>query len=189
VGKRPPAVSEAAWRAILYAAAPMKPDAQARAALDECIHAYSLLPVDPEKLHADRDQWNKVATLARDLAHELFQIKRRTPWTVHDPERPQRQLRAVIEVQRYAERQVEGRDVLLQARQGRRDPEREWLFQNLFEIWVAHFAGRLTVSRRGPLVRFISAVFEHLLGESISPETIRDAARRAKVGGVYDPKK
>jgi hypothetical protein len=187
VSRRAPAFSDEVWREIVKAAAPMTPDDQAPAAMDECIHAYFGLQVDPERLRQSRDRWRKVAKLARELGHELYEVKRRTPWTVPDSDRPQRDLRAVRSVQYHAESQVEGFEMRLHARQGRRDPSRGWLWGRLFGIWTDHFGGRLTVTvppgggaLTGALVRFFAVVFDRVLDETVSPHTIRDGIRRER---------
>jgi hypothetical protein len=120
---------------------------------------------------------------------------------VHDPEWPQRNILALKPLRQYAATAVEAYNARLSARQGKRDPAREWLFGRLFEIWTDCFRGKLAVStpprgsRRGPLVRFIRAVLTPLTlilweGELPSPETIRVLARRARRGkGHFNRKK
>src|SRR5262245_48383667 len=156
------------------------PDEQAYAALDDCIHKYSMLPVDTEKLKRDRERWSKVAGLARELGRQLYEIKRRTPWTAHDPERPLRDLRVVKSLQFHAETQIEEYDLLVRAHQGQQDLARKWLWWRLLAIWTDHFGGRLSEGVSGPLVRFITSVFEHVLDEKISPHTIRENVRGRK---------
>jgi hypothetical protein len=182
--RRAPAFPDEVWQAIVSGAAPRTPDDQAHAALNDCIHNYSMLAVGTEELKRARERSSKVAELARELANELYEIKRRTPWTAHDPERPLRDLRAVKLVQLHAEAQTEEYDLLVRAHQGQRDPAREWLWRRLLAIWTDHFDGKLSVTKprhrppRGPLVRFIAAVFERVLDEKISPYTVQGVVDR-----------
>ena len=86
--------------------------------------------------------------------------------------------------------------LLVRAHQGQRDPAREWLWRRLLAIWTDHFGGKLSVTKprhsppKGPLVRFIAAVFERVLDEKISPYTVQGVVdreverRKGKVGGV-----
>jgi hypothetical protein len=174
VARRAPVFPDAAWKAVVTAATPMKPDAQARKALYECIATY-LTPLDLEQLHRTAAMWRDVHESARELSNKLLEIRRRIP-DVDDPERPLRQLRAVKEVQFHAEKQLEGYRLLERGH----DPTREWLWSRLFAIWIDHFGGKLTVGRAGPLARFVAAVFEQGLGEKMKVETFRDAARRER---------
>ena len=168
--ERLPALTEAVWQEIVKAAAPMRPDDQARASIRECIENYYNLAVDIRRAKLARDRWRKRAAWARKLAD------RRPPWRKIE-------LRAIGHLQRRAERRIEGFDVLVSAHQGGRDPEGGWLWGQLFEVWEKRFGGKVKVSVRrgvptGPLVRFVVAIFEHLLNQSISPHTIQAAVRR-----------
>jgi hypothetical protein len=180
--RRAPAFPDEVWQAIVDAAAPRTPDDQAHAALNDCIHNYFMRRVDPEELRRGRDRWSKVAELARALGRELYEIKRRTPWTEDDPERPLRDLRAVKAVQFHAETQTENYAPLLRGR--RSDAAREWLWQSLLRIWTDNFGGKLSVTKprrrapTGPLVRFVATVFEHVFDQKISPYTVQDVVRR-----------
>jgi hypothetical protein len=193
--RRAPILTEDHWQAILEAAAPLSSAVEvehARRELEDCLYDYhGLRQVSVPDLLAARKRWRRIDRLLRDLAHEYYEIKRRTPWTVHDPERPQRNILALSPLRQHAAAAVEGYDMRLRARQGKQDPAREWLFGRLFEIWTDCFHGKLAVSTpahgspRGPLIRFIRAVLAPLTlslweGERPSPETIRKLARGAR---------
>jgi hypothetical protein len=187
VAKRPPAIPDEAWQLIVKAAAPHKHDEHARAALDDCIWTYSVTVKDAfdlRQLKYDRDLWRKAATQGREHLRALYKIKRRTLRTVPDPERPQRDIDAVKSVLGHTETDLKKLEKELRAHQRRQDPAREFRWRGLCAVWTNHFAGELgtSVARHrppyGPVVRFITAVFEHALNEPISPHTIRDAVRR-----------
>jgi hypothetical protein len=144
-----------------------------------------------QNLSAERKLWQQVDKLLTDLADIYYQLKCRTPWTVADPEWPQRNLLALKPLRQQAEARVKEYDARLRARQARRDPAREWLFGRLFEIWTDCFDGKLAVTTRrgrppsGPLVRFIFAILKPLTltlweRELPSPETIRDRVRQER---------
>ena len=193
--RRAPILTEDHWQAILEAAAPLSSAVDvehARRELEDCLHDFNgMRQVSVSDLLAARKRWRRIDRLLADLAHEYYEIKRRTPWTVHDPEWPQRNILALKPLRQYAAAAVEAYDVRLSARQGRRDPAREWLFARLFKIWTDCFHGKLAVSTpargspRGPLMRFILAVLAPLTltlweGDLPSPETIRKLARNAR---------
>jgi hypothetical protein len=193
--RRAPILTEDHWRAILEAAAPLSSAVDvehARRELEDCLYDFDFLrQVSAPKLSAARKRWQRIDKLLAELAHEYYVIKRGTPWTAHDPEWPQRNILALKPLRQYAAAAVEGYDVRLGARQGRRDPAREWLFARLFEIWTDCFHGKLAVSTpargspRGPLIRFILAVLRPLTltlweGDLPSPETIRRLVRSAR---------
>jgi hypothetical protein len=179
--RRAPAFPDEVWQAIVDAAAPRTPDDQAHAALNDCIIDYFGLRKDRKTLHRGHDLWSETARLTGELGRKLWEIKR---WTAYDSERLRRDMRTVISLQFHAEAQTEGLDVLLRARQGRRDPAREWLWWRLLAIWTDHFGGKVSVTKprhgvpNGPLVRFITTVFERVLDEKISPHTLQDVVRR-----------
>ena len=180
-----PFLSDETWDAIVAAAYPMTPDAEARAALDQCLHDHAGLQRDPQSIRAARDFWRELADLAERLGDMLLEAKLRTPWTIADPDRPQRELRAVRDVQRNAEAHAEGLAIAARVRERRADPAREWLYWRLFGIWSTHFGGELVCSipptggaPYGHLIRFMQAVLEHALDERASPHTIRNAIRR-----------
>jgi hypothetical protein len=167
------ALTEARWQAIVKAAAPQVPDEHARSALRQCIKDYFGLQRDPAQLRRARDLWRGRAKKVRDL------IDGHPPWTGDG-------LKAIEEAMFYASRQATGLDVMLRPHKGWGDPAGEWLLGRLLEIWRLHFAGNVAISSRrhrppsGPLVRFIIAVFSHLLNQSISPHTIRDRLKRQR---------
>ena len=192
----PPIITEEHWQAILQAAAPLSAAAdveRARREMEDCLREFDVLRQPPEillmKPKKPKEEWQGVNKLLTALADRYYQLKRRTPWTVDDPEWPQRNLLALKPLRQQAEAMVKDYDARLRARQARRDPARERLFRRLFEIWTACFDGKLavTISRgkppSGPLIRFILAVLTPLTltlweGKLPSPDTIRDLARQ-----------
>ena len=74
--------------------------------------------------------------------------------------------------------------MVLRARQGRRDAATEWFDGRIFEIWTDESDGKLSVTSppkggppRGPLIRFVLAVAQHVTVQA-SAHTIRAAVRR-----------
>ena len=183
--RRLPELTDAQWLDVVAAAAPYAPTAQARAAVEECLRNYRGHQRDPAAVREARERWQRVAKLSRALAHELFEIKRRTPWTTYDPDQPRRSLRAVRVEQYRAETNVETLDRLAHAMRGRSDPATEWFYERLFAIWTDEFGGKFRTTQPvdgsppiGPLVDFVLAVAQHVMEPLPSPHTIRDAMRR-----------
>ena len=179
----PPILTEDHWQAILKAVAPLSAAVdidRARRDLEDCLRDYAGLRREPEDLKAAREEWRQIDKLLADLAARYHRLKR------------QRDLLALEPLQKWAKAVVEAYDMRLRARQGRRDPARDWLVERLFDIWVDCFGGKLAVTTppvggppRGPLVRFIPAVltpltpalWEHDLP---SPGTIRKLVRQER---------
>lgn len=176
-----PILTEDHWQAILKAAAPLSAAAdtdRARRELESCLRDYAGLRREPEDLKAAREEWRQIDKLLADLAARYHRLKR------------QRDLLALEPLQKWAKAVVEAYDMRLRARQGRRDPARDWLVERLFDIWVDCFGGKLAVTTppsggqpRGPLIRFIHAVLTPLTltlweDDLPPPGTIRRLARQ-----------
>ena len=178
-----PILTEDHWQAILKAAAPLSVAVdtdRARRELEGCLRDYAGLRRSPEDLKAARKEWRQIDKLLADLAARYHRLKR------------QRDLLALEPLQKWAKAVVEAYDMRLRARQGRRDPARDWLIERLFDIWTDCFGAKLAVTTppsggqpRGPLIRFIHAVltpltpalWEHDLP---SPGTIRKLVRQER---------
>jgi len=189
-----PILTEDHWQAILKAAAPLSAAAdtdRARRELESCLRDYAgLCQASEGDLLAARKEWQQIEKLLTDLAHRYYLLKRRTPWTVHDPEWPQRNILALKPLRQQAKANVEAYDVRVRARRARRDPARDWLVERLFDIWVDCFGAKLAVTTppsggqpRGPLIRFIHAVLTPLTltlweDDLPPPGTIRRLARQ-----------
>jgi hypothetical protein len=141
-----------------------------------------------QNLSALRKEWQQVDKRLTELADIYRWLKRITPWTVPDPEWPQRNLLALKPLRQQAEAMVKEYDARLRALQARRNPAREWLFGRLFQIWTDCFDGKLAVTTSrgkppsGPLVRFVRAVLTPLtltLWEHDLPN-IRDRVRQER---------
>jgi hypothetical protein len=184
VNRHPPAISDEHWQRIVDAAAPYVADDKARLELDQCLHEYSHLPIDPVRLEHERGQVHQIAELAASLARLLFRRKRIEPWSDHDPDRPARHLREVTDIRYRYEILATGYAIMARAREGRQNPEREWLYWRLFGIWTKHFGGRLGISYksrpRGPLIRFVLVVTEDLLDPPPSGFEVRNAVNRER---------
>ena len=176
-----PILTEDHWQAILKAAAPLSAAAdtdRARRELVSCLRDYAGLRREPEDLKAAREEWRQIDKLLADLAARYHRLKR------------QRDLLALEPLQKWAKAVVEAYDMRLRARQGRRDPARDWLIERLFDIWTDCFGAKLAVTTppsggqpRGPLIRFIHAVLTPLTltlweDDLPPPGTIRRLARQ-----------
>src|SRR5262249_34273073 len=143
------------------------PKPTAHGALAQALADYSGLMIASnkrmaaKKLKAERMRYRRIVAHAGRLKTDLYAIRRRSPGPSNDPEQPLRDLRAVTSILWRAKIQLAGLDGLARARQGHRDPDREFLLARLLKAWVDHFGGALTVSDRrrrpptGPLVRFL----------------------------------
>jgi hypothetical protein len=184
-----PFLTDAHWRSIEAAAAPHVGSDRARAEIDACLHDYCNLSLDSARLHAERERWRRIEKLARDLATQIFAIKRRAEtWSDvaltsgYDPDRPPVRVARII--QHWAETRVEGLDMLVAATGGRQNPARTWLLWRLGRIWKDHFGGKLTVTTPpdgsapyGPLVDFVLAVTAGVLDPPATGGAVKYAVR------------
>jgi len=78
------------------------------------------------------------------------------------------------------------------ARKGRRDPDREWLYLELLDIWINSFHGRLAASTGttgGPCVRFVRTAMGFVLPPNKVPRVatvrtiVQQLARGEPLGG------
>ena len=178
---RQPELIEAQWLAIVRAAAPVVPP---REQIEACLRDYRALASWHVRFE-DRDRWQRIAELSDALADELFEVKRRTPWTVDDPDPPQSDLKAAREIQYRAEKHIKGFAARLRSQQGQRNEARERLYMKLFAIWCS-VGGKLTMTTprkgppRGPLIDFMLAVTGLVMDPPPTAASIRTALRREK---------
>jgi hypothetical protein len=176
---RQPELIEAQWLAIVRAAAPLVPPKEQIVA---CLRDYRALASRHVRVE-DRDRWQRIAELSDALGDELFEMKRRTPWTVDDPDHPQSDLKAVREIQYRAEKNVKGFAARLRSQQSHGDKARERLYMKMFAIWCS-VGGKLTMTTsrkgppRGPLIDFMLTVTGLVMDPPPTAASIRTALRR-----------
>ena len=182
-------VSDEQWREIRAAAAPRAPSVTAGTEIERALAEYFEEIIDPKKLLAEREREKQIVDLASKLKTALYWRRRQVPWPKHDPEQPLRDLQAVTSVLWRHQQIFDDLDILVHERKRRGDPARARLVLRLLDIWIDHFAGKLTVTKptgrgapSGPLVRFVLAATRGVLKPPISPHTISDYVDLKKLG-------
>jgi hypothetical protein len=194
-------ISDQAWKWIVAAVAPHKPDGVAREVLDRCLQEYiNKAGISLEGLKQERAPWKRVIESINNASNQMIRIRmvsRPLIWGDLDQgdlhlliwsDQDQQDLLTLRQIHRRIEQKVEAIDVFLRARRGWQDPVREQLFQRLFGIWEKHFSGKVRRSRNkrgdvgGPLVRFITMIFQYVLLEPTSgiPNAIERERRRRR---------
>jgi hypothetical protein len=181
--RRGPALPDAAWAAIVAAAAPHEPGSGARPALNDIVHDYLARRPD---LRSDKRLRTALAAALKKLSETqkaLHRIRQRMPRPEDDGAADPwlRRLQTVIEIKRQVEDEHAALAAKIGAHQGRQNPERARFYDQLLLLWVQHFDGILSFSMLhgeppyGPVISFIVAVFKHALDERApSPHTIAD---------------
>jgi hypothetical protein len=161
-------VTNAQWRAIVRAAAPRVPSTRAREAVEACLRDYRGLQIDRAALRKNRKRQQHIAKLASQLANQLRESE----------EDRADDVKVVQIIQIRAETLVKGFAIQAPFMRGRRDPAREWFYENILEIWTDEFGGKRTAAKTGPLIRFMRAVAQHVIKPLPKPSTFRDAVLR-----------
>ena len=198
------------WQAILEAAAPLPKDAKlksARRALAACLRDYERLHMSRDALRERQANWRHIDRLFTEFHNALLaelrdkRVIRLAEWD-HKRKRTRiaewSQKRVANSLRHWRENikaVVEHHDTHMRARKGKLDPERGWLYQELFDIWTKQFGGKLRASHTatgGPCVRFIRAAMESVLPADKIPSvpTVRavvKAYRRGSGVGMFRP--
>jgi hypothetical protein len=167
-------IGDAQWGAFVALRRPCVPEATARAELERALDEYHGFVFDPKKLAAERERQRRIIKPARDLVAALAPSKGPLPFE-HE---------VVAWVLRLAEGRLAGLNLMARAREGRRDPDREFLIGRLSDVWIKSFGGTLTVTDRpgmepvGDLVSFIQLAAEALNIPPVNPHTIRNVVLR-----------
>jgi len=173
VKRRAPVLSHEHWHAIVAATRRLPDSAdlkKARREVARTLRAYQGFP-SRAGLARTRVRWRLHAKRAIKLHEGLisdWRQKRITYDFFWDYALRDLRERAKIVI-------VEGLDVHLAARKGRRDPPREWLYWRLLSVWTDHLGGKLGASSTesgGPAVRFIRVACA-LVGVTPSVPTVR----------------
>ena len=195
---RVPVLTNEKWQAILEAAAPLPKDAKlksARRALAACLRDYEQLHMSRDELRERQANWRHIDRLFTEFHNALLaelrdkRVIRIAEWSQKRVANSLRHWRENIKAV------VEHHDTHMRARKGKLDPERGWLYQELFDIWTKQFGGKLRASHTatgGPCVRFIRAAMESVLPADKIPSvpTVRavvKAYRRGSGVGMFRP--
>jgi hypothetical protein len=138
----------------------------------------------------ERKRWRRIDKLTEQLAQEMRKLRRETPWNDPDPLLPNRVLTVLWDLHMRAQVRLEWLDTL-RAFRGTQDPYREALYSGVLRVWTEVLNGQLQYSRNpqgkptGPLVRFLTACVEPILGEEtprggVADIIDRERNRRAK---------
>lgn len=189
-------LSDSDWQTILGAVGPLLKGARlvpARRELAKCLRDYPDLRRDRAKLRAAMLRWQRIDRLATDLHAMLVE------------EWQQRRLRYVPIVDDMFKKYLlrlsgplsEMLPLQLRARKGRLDPDRDWLYLSLLDIWINQLHGELKASTSatgGPCVRFVRAAMALVLPPNQVPRVpavrriVRALGRGQPLGQFrYDP--
>jgi hypothetical protein len=158
-------LSDSDWHTILEAVGPLPNGARlarARLELAKCLRDYPGLRRDRAKLRAAMLRWQRIEKLATDLhamlANEWRQGRLRYIPIVDDMFKKY--------LLRLSKPLSEMLPLQLRARKGRLNPDRDWLYLSLLDIWINQFHGKLKASTSatgGPCVRFVRAAMTLVL--------------------------
>jgi hypothetical protein len=132
----------------------------------------------------ERKRWRRIDKLTEQLAQQMRKLRRETPWSDPDPLLPNRVLAVLWEVHMRAQVRLEQLDI--RAFRGTQDPHRESLYSGVLRVWTEVLNGQLKYSRNwqgkpiGPLVRFLTACVEPILGEETPRAGIADIIDRER---------
>jgi hypothetical protein len=187
------ALSDKAWAAILAAAKPHSPDAEARAALSKALFE------DYPGFTYDRERWAKTAERAeRMLKHlDAFTVDYCAEFAPTDDAVRTNDVKIRIKPDLWCLEGLRSRPAaalhvarkLQDANSRRQNEQRAMLYHWLCGVWLYHFGGRLTYDRSsggepgGPLVEFILAAMRQVMPEDALPsrEAVRDNIDRERV--------
>jgi hypothetical protein len=158
-------LSDSDWHTILEGVGPLQKGARlarARRELAACLRDYPGLRRDRAKLRAAGAEWQRFDEQATAI-HAFLTTK----WQ-------QGRMRYVPIVDdvfkkyllRLSKPLSETLPLKLRARKGRLDPDRDWLYLSLLDIWINQFRGELKASSSatgGPCVRFVRAAMALVL--------------------------
>jgi hypothetical protein len=174
-------LSDNDWHAILEAVGPLPKGARlarARRELAKCLRDYPGLRRDRAKLRAAQARWQRIEELSNDLYAMLREEWRQKRWCYNpliDDAFKQYLLRSSKVITETLAMQVH-------LRKGKLNPDRDWLYLSLLDIWINQFCGELRASTSrtgGPCVRFVRAATALVLPADEVPRasTVRTIVR------------
>ena len=133
----------------------------------------------------ERKRRRRIDKLTEQLAQEMRKLRRETPWNDPDPLLPNRVLTALWDLHKRTQIRLEWLDTL-RAFRGTQDPYREALYSGVLRVWTEVLNGQLQYSRNpqgeptGPLVRFLTACVEPILGDETPRAGVADIIDRER---------
>jgi hypothetical protein len=178
---RAPSDHRAGIEAALPPGKVMTPEAWGE--LEEVIDGYRLFEIrrTTYPIIEERKRWQRLGKAVDEAAAELRQLPRSDP----DPAWPDRALAALIEVHGKVETRAAFHEIWT-AFGRRQNPHRDFLFWGVMQVWTDHLGGELRYSKAkggtviGPLVRFILACVEPVLGDATPHAGIADIIDRER---------
>jgi len=132
---------------------------------------------------AARKRWERIDKVVDELASEMRRERQNTSHEHANAYWPNRVLAGLQEAKAQSTAHLIYYRVAAEARNKGRDPNREYLFQTVIDLWVSlgQEVGYSTSggSRSGPLVDFFKACLDPLLGDQ-PDETVRSIIRRRR---------
>jgi hypothetical protein len=188
-------LSDSDWHTILEAVGRLPKGAgltRARRELAKCLRDYPGLRRDRAKLRAALLRWQRIEKLTSQLYAAIDEEWRRG-WTynalIDDAFKVYLLRSTTVWTEHLA---MQGR-----TRKGKLDPDRDWLYLSLLDIWINQFGGKLQASTSttgGPCVRFIRAAMALVLPPDEVPRVpavrriVRALGRGRTLGQCrYDP--
>lgn len=98
---------------------------------------------------AELTRWRRIDALASKLGAELRKVRRSTGWGDSDQLWPKRALVALWDVMHHAEAYIVGAEMILTAFRGRKNPDREFLYRAICDLWRLRLGQKLTYWRTG----------------------------------------
>jgi hypothetical protein len=152
--------------------------------LDEILGTSHDVLSTPRDFAKERKRWLRIDKRTEQLAREIRKLRRETPWSDPDPLFPNRVLAVLWDVHMRAQVHLESLDI--RAFRGTQDPNRERLYSGVLRVWREDLNGQLQYSRNrqgkptGPLVRFLTACVEPILGEETPRAGVADIIDRER---------
>jgi hypothetical protein len=134
----------------------------------------------------ERKHWKRLGDAVDEAAVELRRLQRKTPWLSQDPGWINRALAALWEVHCKVETRAEYHKIwsLFGRRQ---NPHRAFLYEGVMRVWSDRLDGKLRYSRPkkkglpyGPLIRFLVACVEPILGDETPGAGLADIIDRER---------
>jgi hypothetical protein len=155
--------------------------------LNEIIGTYHVLSTRREDypFAKERKRWRRIEKLTEQLAQEMRKLRRETPWSDPNPWLPKHVLAVLRDLHMRAQVRLGWLDTS-KAFRGTQNPYLETLYSGVLRVWTEHLNGQLQYSRNrqgkptGPLVRFLTACVEPILGEETPRAGVADIIDRER---------
>jgi hypothetical protein len=164
-------LSDGDWQAILEAVGSLPKGAKPRRArreLSKCLRDYPGLRRDRATLRAALGRWRQIDKLTTDLHALITEEWRQKRWR-YNPLIDDAFKKYLL---RSSKMLTETLAMQVRVRKGKLDPDRDWLYLSLLDIWINYFGGRLAASTGGtggPCVRFVRSAMRLALPDDEVP--------------------